>query len=116
MEIDPGKEKLLSIRFDGRTKFARKLRDTRQRLIDERGGLSALGVVQLDAINAFALLSLERERMAAERQAGMEIDLDQFGVLGDRCDRLARRMGNPTKPAAPQSARDRILAAREARP
>jgi hypothetical protein len=116
VKSDLGKEKLLLIGFDGRTKFARDLRDKRARLIEERGGLSALSTVQIDAIGAFALLTLERDRMAAARQAGGTIDLDQYGVLCDRCDRLARRMGDPVSKPVTQSARERILAAREARP
>lgn len=96
MELDPSKEKRLLIRFDGRTKFARKLRDLRKRLIEERGGLAALSTVQVDAIDDFALLSLERKRMSDARKAGEEIDLGQYGMLADRCDRLARRMGKAT--------------------
>lgn len=114
MEADPGKEKLLLVRFDGRTKFARKLRDLRKTLIDERGGLSALDTARLYAIDDFALLSLERERLAAERQAGGTIDLDQYGMLCDRCDRLFRRIGPPAKPKTP-SFRDRYPAREAAR-
>ncbi|MCJ2053701.1 hypothetical protein [Methylobacterium sp. J-070] len=97
---DQTKEKRLFVDFDGRTKFARKLRETRERLIAERGGLNTLDAVRLDAIHAFALLSLERERMTAARSAGEAIDLDQFGMLCDRCDRLSRRMGPPVSKAA----------------
>ena len=116
MEVDTGKEKRLLVRFDGRTKFARQLRDLRKKLIDERGGLSAIDTARLDAIDDFALLSLERRRMSDARLAGEEINLDRYGMLCDRCDRLARRMGKAThRPGAARPMTfDEKLAARRA--
>lgn len=86
----------LFVKQDGRTVWARRLRDVRAKLIEERGGEAALDVARLDAIRAYATLIIEREAMEGRRAAGEAIDVEIYGQLADRCDRLFRRMGPAT--------------------
>ena len=108
----------LFVAQDGRTVWARRLRDVRAKLIEERGGEAALEAYRLDAIRAYATLIIEREAMEGRRAAGESIDVKIYGQLADRCDRLFRRMGpatvRPGSNGAPAQTWDERLAARRA--
>jgi hypothetical protein len=93
----------------------RRFADLIRLLEDERGGSEALDIATRAAIRAYSQLLVERELMEAKRASGHEINAELYGQLVDRCDRLLRRMGK-AKPPAIQTARDRIIAARESRP
>ncbi len=106
----------LFVQHDGRSVWARRLRDVRAKLIEERGGEAALDAVRLDAIRAYATLIIEREAMEGRRAAGEAIDVELYGKLCGHCNRLLTRIGPATvRPGgAPAQTWDEKLAARRA--
>ena len=102
--------KLFLGRVDGRTDVARRFADIIADLEAERGGTEALGVIERQAVRAFAMLSVQRELIEAEMAAGKAVNAEVYGQLCDRMDRQSRRMGQPMKPGR-KSLRDHLAGA-----
>lgn len=90
--------KLFLGRVDGRSDIARRFSDLITDLEAERGGTDALGVIERQAVRAFAMLSVQRELIEADMAAGKAVNPEAYGQLCDRMDRQSRRMGLPVKP------------------
>lgn len=101
--------KLFLGRVDGRTDVARRFADIIADLETERGGTEALGVIERQAVRAFAMLSVQRELIEADMAAGKVVNADVYGQLCDRMDRQSRRMGSPIK-SVRKSLREHVAA------
>ncbi|MCC0808139.1 hypothetical protein FPV16_18310 [Methylobacterium sp. W2] len=86
-------------RVDGRTDVGRGFADIIADLEAERGGTDALGVVERQAVRAFAMLSVRRELIEAEMAAGKAVI------------RLTNRIGITVTPASFKTVRGATLAA-----
>ncbi|MHC2018703.1 hypothetical protein [Methylobacterium sp. CM6247] len=107
--------KLFLGRVDGRMDVARRFANIIADLEAERGGTEALGVVERQAVRAFAMLSVQRELIEADMAAGNAVNPGAYGQLCDRMDRQSRRMGQPLK-LGRKSVRDQIIGQGEHRP
>lgn len=94
---------------DERTAPARLFGELLRMAEEERGGREAMSVVQRQAARAWAVTTVEMERMAAEATAAGKPLPPEHGVLCDRADRQARRMG-PVKAPARKTIRDHLAA------
>ncbi|KQO91401.1 hypothetical protein [Methylobacterium sp. Leaf91] len=106
--------KLFLGRVDGRADVARRFADIIADLEAERGGTEALGVVERQAVRAFAMLSVQRELIEADMAAGSAVNPEAYGRLCDLRDRQSRRMGQPLK-LGRNSVRDQIIGQGERR-
>lgn len=94
----------------------RRFADLVRLLSDERGGAEALDTARRSAIRSYAALRVSQEMMETALARGESFDAEAYGQLGDRCDRLLRRMGPATHHpgAARPMSFDEKLAARRA--
>jgi hypothetical protein len=78
---------------DGRSVWARRLRDLESLYADDLGGASALSEFQLGLISTCATLRCELEKMEGRLSVGEPVDLDQFGRLVGHYRRCCETLG-----------------------
>jgi hypothetical protein len=96
---------------DGRKAEARRFEDILLEVQAQHGGDACMNVYQKSAARAYASLCVARETMELAQARGEPFDQDQYGVLCDRMDRQARRLGEKRIPAL-RSARERAAQSR----
>lgn len=96
---------------DGNSEVARRFKDIMHEVERERGGPDALSVTVREACRAYAGLAVVLEGMHADLASGRPVDVEAMGIIGDRLDRQARRMG-PVKAAERASLRDHFAGRR----
>jgi hypothetical protein len=78
---------------DGRSVWARRLRDLEALYADDLGGASALSEFQLGLISTCATLRCELEKLEGRLSVGEAVDLDQFGRLVGHYRRCCETLG-----------------------
>jgi hypothetical protein len=78
---------------DGRSVWARRLRDLETLYADDLGGASALSEFQLGLISTCATLRCELEKLEGRLSVGEAVDLDQFGRLVGHYRRVCETLG-----------------------
>jgi hypothetical protein len=78
---------------DGRSVWARRLRDLETLYADDLGGASALSEFQLGLISTCATLRCELEKLEGRLSVGEVVDLDQFGRLVGHYRRVCETLG-----------------------
>jgi hypothetical protein len=76
----------------------RRFREKALRLIADMGGADNLNEGQLWLVRTATQISLECEALEAERAAGKEIDLKEYGMMSDRLGRTLARLGLEPEP------------------
>ena len=94
--VTNAKRRFLAI-VDGRSVEARRFQDILSEVEAEHGGVETMTAAQKAAARAFAQLCVEREKMEWASAAGQPFDAEAYGVLCDRMDRQARRLGPAPK-------------------
>ena len=73
-------------------------KDIRDQIEEDLGGANYLSEIERQLVRRCTQLSIEAERMEAERAKGGEIDIEQYAAITNALGRAAQRIGFKRRP------------------
>ena len=83
----------LFIEADGRSSWAKRMRDIVQSHVSDLGGADRLTMAQKELVRRTATLGCQLEQMEGRLADGLEVDLDLYGRLAGHQRRILESLG-----------------------